>query len=510
MSGAAVSRRSGFVLPIVVLAAAGAIAWGWTLRLPFTGVDIWPSLVQAREAASRPSLLWINRYLEGLWDGARFWRPGTTAFVALERLAFGAAALPFHAVRLVLAVCTALIAGAAAARGAPARRLAFLVAGLMYLLHPIQVETLPATARDADTLFTVFALGGLVLLARALEAAEDARPVAPWLGAGCAALLAAPLVKEPGLLSPLLGILVLRPFLPRAPAWRARLVASGVLAAGLLAQIAFRFRLLGTVGRYERELPITKAEAVRELLAGLVDHQRWGLAIVVFALLAVVAWSTLGAPAGRASRGTAGWAPLRDACLAWSVIGAATYIASPVFRLRYAEGILAPLAVLCGAACAAAWGARATWRGRLAGSGWAAVLLLVLVPGTPIAWRYPQWELTGRAADMVCDETAAALRSAQAAGSAERTAGAFTFVARSAGGRLAAGVDPFPFQPAEPAGALAGRLANVAITAPYAVNACLEGQGFGRGAVRIELGTQMLGVRPADLGDAGRMIRGYR
>jgi hypothetical protein len=70
-------------------------------------------------------------------------------------------------------------------------------------------------------------------------------------------------------------------------------------------------------------------------------------------------------------------------------------------------------------------------------------------------------------------------------------------------------IDPFPFQPAEPQRPLTGRTANVAILAPYAIQAWfLVERGWPVGSVQVVDGTPLLGVKPQDLGP-GVTVPGY-
>jgi hypothetical protein len=510
------SERSGpAVAALALLGVLILFAWRSTLSMPFTGVDIWPILAQAKAALADPSILFRQRYLEGLWDGARFWRPGLTAYTALQWALFGDQPFGYHAMRLGLLGLAAALAGVLAARHGAAPRLAFAVAALVYALHPLQAETIPVTSRDADTLATALVLGALV----ALSGREPLRP--GRLAAGVLLALLAPTVKEPALLAPILAILALAPWRPR-PGRRAALVASAILAAGLAAQLLYRIALLGTIGRYERELPMPLGETVRELAAGLLDHQRWGLAPLVGALLvaALVAWLFL-LRSGTVPAAAPGWPSVRRAGLFWIAAAAASFLSAPVFRLRYGEGLLAPLAVFAGAGAGAAWiAARAAAAGSgrhrtalrsaplvLLGLG----LVLALLPGTPLAWRYPQWELAGRTADAVLEAAGETVAAALASGGREDgAAGRFQMAAEAAGPRSARVlIDPFPFQPAEPQQPLSGRTANVAILAPYAVQSWFQlERGWPVGSIQVLDGTPLLGVKPQDLGPEVT-VRGY-
>jgi len=489
----------------LLLLLLSLIGWSFTFRFPLTGADVWPILAQAQAVLAEPRLLVSQRYLEGLWEGARFWRPGLTAYTALQYALFADRAMGYHVMRWVLLVGAAALAGTLAARRGAAPRASWSVAALVVALHPLQAETVPVTARDADTLATVLMLGALVALS-----GRDRLP-AGRLGVGVLLALLAPTVKEPALLAPILAIAVLEPW-RRRDGQRGSIVASAILVAGLVAQLLYRVALMGTIGRYERDLPIPLSETVRELAAGLFDHQRWGIAPLVAALLGVawVGWR-LARRSGAGQPVPSTWPPVCRACLLWTGVGLLSFLSAPVFRLRYGEGLLPPLAVLAGAGVGAALAAARGIRdesgrggGRLA---WATLgllaagLLLACVPGSPLLWNYPQWGIAGRAADVVLGTTAVAIEDAlQSGGPVERRCGRFAVIAEPTGPHAArALIDPFPAQPAESTGRLAGRTANIAILAPYAVEAYLQlTRGWPVGTVQIADGPPLLGVKPED------------
>lgn len=492
-------------IPWLLLLLLSLIAWSFTFRFPLTGADIWPILAQAQAVLAEPRLLVTQRYLEGLWEGARFWRPGLTAYTALQYALFADRASGYHVMRWGLIVGAAALAGTLAARRGAAPRVSWSVAALVLALHPLQAETVPVTARDADTLATVLTLGALVALS-----GRD-RLSAGRLGVGVLLALLAPTVKEPALLAPVLAIAVLEPW-RRRDGQRGAIAATVALLAGHIAQLLYRVALMGTIGRYERDLPIPLSETVRELAAGLLDHQRWGIAPFVAALLAVawVVWR-LARRAGVGATMPSSWTAVWRACVLWIVVGLLSFLSAPVFRLRYGEGLLPPLAVLAGAGVGAAIVAARGLRDEREGGGGrlarltlgllAAGLLLAVVPGSPLLWSYPQWGIAGRAADAVLGTTAAAVEEALRSGvPVERRCGRFAVVAEPTGSHAArALIDPFPAQPAEFRTPLAGRTANIAILAPYAVQAYLQlHRGWPVGSVQIADGAPLLGVTTAD------------
>lgn len=488
-------RKQGLLrgLLLLLLVLAG---WWWILGLPFTGVDAWPILVQAERIGHRPAGLWSERYLEGLWEGVTFWRPGWTALTTLLSTLFGERPVVFHLFRLLALLGCAALAGNLASRREPGDgKAAWWIAAALVSLHPIQAETVPAMARGADSLGALCILGTLAGLAGLRE-----RGWSPAAALGLLAAFLAPGFKETGLIAPVLGIVALEPWRrgPRRPAAGG---ACAVLAAGLLFHTLRRWWWLGTLGRYEDTLPpLTPLEASRQLASGLLDHQGWGVGWPALAFL--VAGLLLGRRSGMSGAVSLPpeWRRVRTACWAWTGVSAAVFVTSPLFRERYAEGILAPLAVLAAGAIAQ----RPQRAGRLALlSRILAVLGLlgILLPGTPLLFRYGQWEASGKTATTVLDRLDRALQQARSQGRpVEVQAGRYRVAAAPVGpGRFQALLDPFPMQPAQPAGWREGRLANVAVLSPYAVHSYLVWRGWPAGSVDFRPGLPLLGASTADL-----------
>ncbi|MBP7571762.1 MAG: hypothetical protein KBA95_17020 [Acidobacteria bacterium] len=478
-----------------VLLLFAANAWAFTLTLPFTGADAWPIFVQAERAITDPGILAKQRYLEGLWDGGVFWRPGLVAFAGMERLAFGDNPAPYHVVRLLLAWLTACVIGYAASHRGAWPGLAFILAGATYLLHPLQAETLPVTARDADSLVSLIGISGLTLLAGARFRKSRA-----WLVCGSALALAAPLVKEPGLVLPLAGVLALRPWDRRTPRVTAALLSSTVLLTGLVGHVGYRLALLGTVGGYRAGDPAPAEPPILTLMRALFDHQRWGLLATATGML-VLAVTISGVTRNASSSARPEWSGIHAAMVAWVAAGALTLGLSDVSRERYAEMLLVPLAVLLGGFAAGMFEtARPRWRPFCAAALFIAIVLS-LGPGSPLVWRYPQWEIAGRVSTAVLEASQRALTESTGHTPASVRVGRFQVTASRGqdAGPAWLSIDPFPLQPEHPAGWRTGRVANVYILAPYAVEAYLLARGHQPSAVRVQAGAPLLGVRLSDL-----------
>jgi hypothetical protein len=478
---------------VLLLTLAG---WFWILRLPLTGADAWPILAQAQRALADPSILFTQRYLEGFWEGALFWRPGLVLFAGLEWLAFGESAFGFHLVRLLLTAAAGLLVARAAALRPGASRTGALVAAALYLLHPVQVETVPVMARDADVLGVLTTLGAVLLLATAREAPGRGRLVA-----GIFLALLAPTVKEPGLMAPVLGVIVLEPWRWRTAGSVRAFVGAGVLGVGLLAHVAMRLWLLGTLGGYQAVVTyLTPSEAGRLLLASYFDHQGWGLWPLAL-LLAGGGLALSGFAGTDPAPASAPWRRVRLAAWAWVAATVLAVVTAERFASRYGELLAAPLAVLIGGGfaglLAAARQAQTSRARRLGGAGagvLAAALLVAAGPGTPLVWRYPQWATAGVTAEAVLGGIETIVEQTEATG-APVAGRVGRFALHGTPGPGDAGpalmIDPFPVKPREPDGPLAGRVSTVLIIGRPSVEGFAALRGWPPLATVIQGGTAL-------------------
>ncbi len=146
-------------------------AWRENLALGFTDVDAWADAAWA----GRP---WTEQFFVPLTGGvgggnANFWRPVVMLHYKLLRTLFGLDPLGWQAWDLGLhLLCVGLLGRLAGGwRG--------LVAGGIFALHPLQVEVVPAVARNIDSLLGVWTLLALLAARRG-----------SWAGTVAACLLA--------------------------------------------------------------------------------------------------------------------------------------------------------------------------------------------------------------------------------------------------------------------------------------------------------------------------------
>ncbi len=110
------------------------------------------------------------------WQGAQqfseqadyFWRPLTTFVIHISALVFGPSPTAFHGISLIVAALSALLFGllCASVINGPFRMEIPLFVSLIYLIHPLHVETLAMAMNISDSLAMSFLLGGCLLAFR--------------------------------------------------------------------------------------------------------------------------------------------------------------------------------------------------------------------------------------------------------------------------------------------------------------------------------------------------------
>ncbi|HVS17221.1 MAG TPA: hypothetical protein VMT18_01385 [Planctomycetota bacterium] len=487
--------RTRAYLPQAVTAAALAAltlwAWGFVLALPPTGADAWPLLEQASRALHDPGVLWRERYLEGVPIGASFWRPLFVGGFALQWGAFGGTAWPYHALRLVAYLLLALGAGSLARRRPDAGESAAFAAGALVLLHPLQADLLPSLARSADVLADLALCATLACLARE-------RPTRAALAFGALAALAAPAIKESGLIAPLVGLAVLEPW--RAGDGRGRRATSLVLLVGLVAHLALRWQRLGSVGSYAAG-DAGGSDALNNaalLAAGLADAARaWQCGLLA---LLVVASLALSHGSEDSTRSVArAWLRTRRGALVWLALALVGALASRRLAERHAVALLVPLAVLVAPSLGALTPRAGRERARTAARVLLALALLaVLAPRSPLWRHYAQWDVIAAATTGVLDAAEQAVRaSEERSAPVERSVGVVRVRASRTQGVLRVAVAPFPKQAAPPTGPRAAALRQPMILMPYSIAAALRLRGV-PGPIAIAPG-RLLDVLPEHL-----------
>jgi hypothetical protein len=390
--------------------AAALCAHRFVLGLELMGWDSWPTVAASRIASLSD---FAGSFREELMDGryphGRFYRPLTNLLFALDHARSGLEPRGYQETQLAI-----LAAGVVAVFGLARRwlggALAAGVAGAVFALHPLQLETVPVAARRADLLFTLFLTGALWV-----------QPLGPR--ASRAALAASSLLVVLSAASKDTGAVAL-PLVAAAQWWlpgagdarertRRALARSAAPAAAFLAFVAARTAALGGLGGHPGSDPLggllrgplLAPEFARSLLlpqpwtgsAALESLLALGLALGLAAALALAARG--GGSAQPAAPPAGAWAgapaPGRVALflLGW---GAALLAMTGVSGERtpwYAVPLVAPYALLLGLG---AEGVRRALRGGLRPAALLAGAALVALLGShllysPLCHSYAEW-----------------------------------------------------------------------------------------------------------------------
>ena len=254
------SHRS--VLGLALVLGAATLAYRGVPRLELLGWDTYPTIAASRiGSASDLADTLREELMDGRYPGGRFYRPLTNLSLALDFALFGLAPLGYQLTNLLV------LAAAIAAVHALARRLlgdgpGVWIASAVFALHPLQLEWLPAAARRAEMLATLFTTTALIAgLAR-----SPGRAGSVWTAL---AVLLACASKEIGAAAlPLVAAAAW--ILPERGSPRARLAAAAAAtalpAAGFAALLAARVAALGGLGGHPESSLL--AGAFRGLVQG--------------------------------------------------------------------------------------------------------------------------------------------------------------------------------------------------------------------------------------------------
>ena len=182
----------------LALAALALIVYRSILGLGHIGWDVWP-LVRAAKIGSLGEFFgtFTEELMDGQYGDGHFYRPLTHFSFAFDWMLWGGRAFGYHLNDLALLPINAWLI-------ARLVRLLFriesgpgpMIAAVLFILHPAQMDVLPASARRADSLCLLFTLAAVLVHARDTKRGS--------LLAGLFALLAVA-SKETGLLvAPLL------------------------------------------------------------------------------------------------------------------------------------------------------------------------------------------------------------------------------------------------------------------------------------------------------------------
>ena len=387
------ARSFGLTLGLAIL-ALGGLAYRGLFELTLLGWDSYPMIASAKIGSlSDLAGVFTEELMDGRYPDGHFYRPLTNLSLALDHLLYGLDARGYHATDLALLMLNALalgylgrrlyarpvgrLSGCSGTRGSGGQqggtraRLAGGVAALSFLLHPIQLELLPVTARRADALCLAF---GLLALLALRERAGGPRQ----LLVGALACAAAASKESGAILAPLIfAWLWLFSSSRGAPRWKQ--AARGSLPAfiGLALFVGARALVLrGLGGHAESSLGGLGASAaliepylLRVLypqpFAGVDQRARLGVLVFASLLALSVSWLAFGArrvtaaePGAAAQEPGGERAGAREALLfllVWSALLLAISSLSGRVHDWYAMLFVAPFALALGGALALAF-----------------------------------------------------------------------------------------------------------------------------------------------------------
>jgi hypothetical protein len=353
------TTRTG--LAMLAVAVVAVFSWHAVLGLSLYAWDTFPLIAASRVAsASDFAHIFTRELMDGRFPGGHFYRPLVELSFACDHALWGLDARGYHLTDLAILVVAGALCVRLATRVLGAGRAHWAVlAGLIYVLHPVQFEILPLPPRRADALSALF-----VLLAIGFDARR-------WRWLTALACLCAIASKETGVIAaPLVFAFALAAssepsFGARAKvAWRASWPSFALLAPFLVA----RTIVLGGIGGGAKvsfaggasDLPAVIERYATLVLCPLPPG--WlvsGGIVLAFAGVLVVALWTAVARSPKSGDASAAFEPraVAFAVLAWCAMLAVVTAVSGVYRAWYALPFVAPLALLV--ALAAAYGSAA-------------------------------------------------------------------------------------------------------------------------------------------------------
>jgi hypothetical protein len=387
-------------LGLALVLGAAALAYRGVLALEILGWDSYPVIAASRIASASDLADTLREELmDGRYPGGRFYRPLTNLSLALDFALFGLAPRGYQLTNLLV------LAAATAALYALARRLlgpgpGVWIATAVFALHPLQLEWLPAAARRAEMLATLFTTAAVIACT-----APSGRGRPAWT-ALCVVLAGA--AKETGAVALPLVAGAAWIFSERSSP-RERLSAAAraaaLPAAGFAALLGARIAALGGLGGHPESSLV--AGALLGLAQGpdyarslLLPQPLFGSAALDLAsALALAAGAITGAVLAvrHAAARDGAEAPRRVLALVclWLALLLALTGVSGLRAAWYGVPFLAPYALGLGLAvegALAAW--RARWRaGALLAGAALALLLATHLRHSGLLQDYPEWRV---------------------------------------------------------------------------------------------------------------------
>jgi hypothetical protein len=272
----------GWAAPAILFLVATFLGYAWVLDLDHLGWDAWPLIASTHLEGPGDLLgLFTTEFMGDLFPDGHFYRPLTSLSFAVDGLLWGTRSAGFHHTDLLLLALNTLavfhLSRRLSSTGSRSiSSVAAYCAAALFLLHPLQVELLPAAPRRADALCLLFTLLALSSAVRPLSQT----PARRWLLA--LLITAAALSKETGLLALPLVTLVTHLRSEESPDRLRRTIykllpAIAVLAAALV----LRTLVLSGLGGYDGGAPerggVTGLAAIADLPTNLGEYAKYVL-----------------------------------------------------------------------------------------------------------------------------------------------------------------------------------------------------------------------------------------
>ncbi|MFT4540156.1 MAG: hypothetical protein ACI841_000179 [Planctomycetota bacterium] len=246
-----------FLLLLATLLAG--VAYHGIFGLTLLGWDAYPMIASAKVSNVADFVgIFTEELMDGRYPDGHFYRPITNLTLAFDHMLWGLAPNGYHASDVLILIANAVLLGLIGRKlytrqitqgvgvgGEVGGRIAAIVALVIFVLHPIQLELLPVTPRRADALCLTFTLLAICITR---HRATPARQVLVGLFAFAAAGS-----KETGaIVAPLLTAwLVLQRSQDQPAAWRCVAVSATPAWIGVAVFVLLRSSVLGGLGGHE-------------------------------------------------------------------------------------------------------------------------------------------------------------------------------------------------------------------------------------------------------------------
>lgn len=384
-------RRPAAALLLVLVAVSTHFR---VLDLGMLGWDGWPLIAAARvESMADFWGTFGERLMDGRYPYGEFYRPLTHLSFALDEWISGLDPAGYHRTDLMLLCANTLLLAALVTRMAGGA--AGLIAGLVFVLHPAQLELLPVPARRADVLALLCTMGCLLIQ-------RDHTDLRRSLFTGLLALLAASAKETGALVAPLVVVWHLAG--AGAPIAALRRSAPALLGVGVY--VVARTLVLSGLGGHDGSPGLDASST--QLWSGMLGGTLPGPVMICLPALLAAAWLARKArPEGEAA--ALSTTLIRLGC--WSLGLLAMTSFAERWHPWYALALVAPYAGVVAALIVHGWSSGT--HGRVASAIAAGLVLWQLPTSAPMSSAYDSY---GAASQVLAERTQALEDAVSAAG----------------------------------------------------------------------------------------------